>query len=119
MRKRLVILACLVGVYASVVMDTPAEPGAPVPAKALAVPIPANALAPATELPPGWTTVAPRDEVCPKFSFDQKGGPNGTGSIIIQHDDREGLHGWVQKTFEVTGGKHYKFSALRKVENVG
>jgi predicted amidohydrolase len=54
----------------------------------------------------------------PTFSFDPRGGPHGDGSWNIAADEREGLHGWWQKTFPVTGGKHYRFHAVRKVHNV-
>src|SRR5262249_17308786 len=33
-------------------------------------------------------------------------------------DEREGLHGWWQKTFSVTGGQFYRFSAWRRTENI-
>ena len=60
----------------------------------------------------------PADEIRPLFSFDPKGGPNGNGALVIAADDRDGLHGWWQKTFPVTGGKHYRFHAVRKVHDV-
>lgn len=65
-----------------------------------------------------WTKCSPRDDLRPHFSYDPHGGPNGRGALLIEHDDREGLHGWWQGTFPVTGGKHYRFSAVRKVANV-
>jgi hypothetical protein len=70
------------------------------------------------EFPPGWKPASPRDEIRPGFSFDSKGGPKGDGSLIIAADEREGLHGWWQKTFPIVGGRHYHFQALRKVKNV-
>jgi predicted amidohydrolase len=66
----------------------------------------------------GWQPVAPREEIRPRFAFDAKAGPKGNGSLIISHDEREGLHGWWQKTFPVVGDRHYRFHALRKVHNV-
>jgi predicted amidohydrolase/putative intracellular protease/amidase len=68
--------------------------------------------------PAGWTTQAPRDELRPQFSYDQRGGPKGEGAFVIEHDQREGLDGWWQRTYPVTGGEHYRFSAVRKVANV-
>jgi predicted amidohydrolase/putative intracellular protease/amidase len=68
--------------------------------------------------PPGWETASPRDELRPRFSYDATGGPKKDGSWIIAADDREGLHGWFHKTFPVAGGKHYRFQAVRKVQNV-
>jgi predicted amidohydrolase len=70
------------------------------------------------ESPAGWEAVSPREEIRPRFSYDPKGGPKAEGSFIIRADDREGLHGYWQKAFLVTGGKHYRFSSLRKVEHV-
>ncbi len=70
------------------------------------------------DIPEGWKTLSPRDELRPKFSFDPTGGPKKDGSFVITHDDREGLHGWFQKSFPVAGGKHYQFHAVRKVTNV-
>src|SRR5205085_2302225 len=47
-----------------------------------------------------------------------KGGRDGKGSLEIRADEREGLHGYWVKTFVITGGKHYRFLALRKIENI-
>jgi predicted amidohydrolase len=69
-------------------------------------------------IPAGWKAVSPRDEIRPRFSFSPTGGPKKDGALIIVADDREGLHGWFEKSFPVTGGKHYQFSAVRKVEHV-
>src|SRR5438128_2391145 len=65
-----------------------------------------------------WTTVAPRDEIRPNFQHTETGGESGHGALIIRADEREGLHGWWQKTFTVTGGQHYRFSAWRRTEGV-
>ncbi len=66
----------------------------------------------------GWETVAPRDELRPVFSFEPKGGPRNTGSMVIRHDHRDGLDGWFQKSFTVTGGEYYRFRAVRKTFDV-
>ncbi|MBI2949055.1 MAG: carbon-nitrogen hydrolase family protein [Verrucomicrobia bacterium] len=66
----------------------------------------------------GWTTVAPRDEIRPQFQLTAAGGKSGHGTLAIRADEREGLHGWWQKTFPVTAGQHYRFSAWRRTENV-
>jgi predicted amidohydrolase len=68
--------------------------------------------------PAGWTTRSPRDELRPQFSYDRHGGPKGEGALVIEQDEREGLHGWWQRSYPVTGGRHYHFSAVRKVTNV-
>ncbi len=79
---------------------------------------PSTAPAAKTALPPGWEMASPREEIRPAFSFDPTGGPKADGSFIITADEREGLHGWFQKAFPVTGGKHYRFSAVRKAKGV-
>ena len=72
----------------------------------------------AEELPDGWQTVAPRDEIRPAFSFEPKGGPKHAGSLVVTHDHRDGLDGWFQKSFAVSGGEFYRFHAVRKTQNV-
>ncbi len=68
--------------------------------------------------PSGWSVHAPRDELLPAFSFEEKGGPKQAGSFVIQHDQREGLDGWFQKSFVVTGGEFFRFQAVRKLSDV-
>ena len=70
------------------------------------------------EAPAGWKGAAPRDEIRPVFSFDYKGGPSGDGAFVIAADERDGLHGWWQKSFSITGGKNYRFQAVRKVHDI-
>jgi predicted amidohydrolase len=69
-------------------------------------------------LPDGWHPAAPREEIRPAISFDRNGGPNGSGAFVIATDAGVGQHGWVRKTFCVTGGKTYRFHVLRKTANV-
>jgi predicted amidohydrolase len=59
--------------------------------------------------PDGWTVCATRDEVRPEFSYDSEGGPDGRACLVIRADHREGLDGWWQRTFPVTGGRYYHF----------
>ena len=66
----------------------------------------------------GWQTLAPRDEIRPSFSVDPKGGPKRAGSLVVTHDQRDGLDGWFQKAFTVAGGECYLFHAVRKTLNV-
>ena len=68
--------------------------------------------------PDGWKTAAPRTEIRPQFAYMPTGGRDGKGSFVIMADEREGLHGYWAKTFAITGGKYYRFSALRKIENI-
>ena len=59
-----------------------------------------------------------RDEIAPNFAYDATGGPKKNGAFVISHDDREGLHGWLQNEFPVKGDKYYHFHAARKATNV-
>jgi predicted amidohydrolase len=68
--------------------------------------------------PDGWQAMAQREEVRPKFETLPKGGKDGKGSLKITADNREGLDGYWQKTFSITGGKYYRFHTLRKAVNV-
>src|SRR5882724_1369238 len=65
-----------------------------------------------------WTTAAPREEIRPQFQYTETDGKSGHGSLTIRADEREGLHGWWQKTFPVSGGGHYHFSAWHRAENI-
>jgi predicted amidohydrolase len=66
----------------------------------------------------GWQAQAPRDELRPVFVYHETGGPGDSPRLSIEHDQREGLHGYWAKTFAIEGGRHYRFSAVRRVENV-
>ena len=68
--------------------------------------------------PDGWSVAAPRDEIRPQFAFDARGGPDGQHALLIEADHREGLDGAWVKTFPVQGGHCYRFSTVRKIENV-
>lgn len=68
--------------------------------------------------PEGWFSAAPRDEVKPQFFYNAKSGKDGKGAFLIVTDEREGLDGYWTKTFSATGGKSYRFAALRKISNV-
>jgi predicted amidohydrolase len=65
-----------------------------------------------TPAPEGWTSQAPREEIRPTFSVE------GKGALVISHDKREGLQGSWNRTFDVEGGRHYRFRATRRVEGV-
>lgn len=60
----------------------------------------------------GWSPESPREEIRPGFSADSQ------GSLIITHDQREGLDGWFQKSFPVNGGDLYRFQVRRKISNI-
>jgi predicted amidohydrolase len=69
-------------------------------------------------IPKGWSTISPRDEVRPEFQWLANGGPDRKGAFAIRSDQRDGLTGYWQKTFSIEGGKHYRFSAVRRTTNV-
>ena len=68
--------------------------------------------------PAGWTSRASREEIKPAFRYEASGGRNGGGAFVIAGDQRDGTSGWWEKTFEIEGGKTYRFSAWRKTEDV-
>ena len=68
--------------------------------------------------PDGWSTASPRDEIRPEFSIDPTGGPDSGPCFVIRADSRDGLDGCWLRPFPVTGGRHYRFSALYRAENV-
>src|SRR5262245_29030789 len=72
-----------------------------------------------TTPPEGWTTHAPRDEIRPEFSYEPTSGADGKGCLTISADGRPGLDGWWQKSFPITGGKHYHFTAKYLAKGVG
>src|SRR5262245_21740652 len=80
--------------------------------------IPAAIADEGTSSPDGWQPAAPRDEIRPQFDYKPKGGRDGKASLVIAADEREGLSGFWVKTVNITGGKHYRFFALRKIENI-
>ncbi len=69
-------------------------------------------------IPDDWAAISPRDEIRPWFSFEPKGGATHAGALVIIHDHREGLDGWLQKSFAVSGGDFYRVSAVRKTSDV-
>ena len=68
--------------------------------------------------PDGWLAMAQRDEIRPRFDYQPKGGKDRKGALVIVADEREGLDGYWLKTFAITGGRYYRFFALRKVVGV-
>jgi predicted amidohydrolase len=66
----------------------------------------------------GWEKASPRDEIRPQFDFDPAGGPQGRPALVIRADAREGLDGCWKRSFPVTPGRHFRFSALYRAENV-
>ena len=75
----------------------------------------------AAEPPAGWAKYAPRDELLPEFSVALDGNSNDRNQslvLTISAGKRAAIDGAWVKTIPVTGGKHYRFSALRETQNV-
>lgn len=66
----------------------------------------------------GWTHAGPREDAMPGFQFHPKGGPAESGSLLTSSDQRQGLHGWWERTLPVKGGQYYRFSAQRSARHV-
>lgn len=60
----------------------------------------------------GWTAESPREEIRPQFASE------GKDTLVITHDQREGLDGWFQRVFEVKGGQFYRLETRRKIQGV-
>jgi predicted amidohydrolase len=69
-------------------------------------------------LPDGWQGTAPREEIRPHFEYQTDGGRSGKGALIIQADNREGLHGAWARNFDVAGGRFYRFDAWYRTRHV-
>jgi predicted amidohydrolase len=80
--------------------------------------VPPEPSAEAARFPAGWEQASPREEIRPTFAFDPRGGPKEDGAFVIAAGDSVGQHGWVQKTFPVTGGRFYRFQAVRRTDRV-
>lgn len=62
-----------------------------------------------------WESVAAREEIKPIFETAAR---EDGQQLLIRADDREGLSGHWQRSFDVTGGQHYAFSVLRKTAGI-
>src|SRR5947209_6906727 len=50
-------------------------------------------------VPDGWAAAAPRQEICPAFTYEPMGGADGKAAFVITAGQREGLDGCWTKTF--------------------
>jgi hypothetical protein len=66
----------------------------------------------------GWSMLAPRDEIRPRFIVEAAGGRDGGECLVLEHDSRPGLNGSYEKEFPVEGGGWYRFSVARRIEGV-
>jgi predicted amidohydrolase len=64
--------------------------------------------------PEGWVTGAPRPEIEPRLSYNERGGRDGKGVFIAEAGGRDGLNGYWSRSFPVTGGRHYRFTVYRR-----
>lgn len=65
-----------------------------------------------------WMPLSFRDEIKPLFRVEPSGGRKGDNMLIIEHDARAGLDGFWMRTFPVSGGEFYRFSAYRRTHGV-
>lgn len=70
------------------------------------------------DTPAGWTTLAPRDELKPRFEYQAAGGFRDAARWIIAADERPGLIGWWETKVPVEGGQAYRFAIRRRCEGV-
>lgn len=66
--------------------------------------------------PEDWTAHSPREEIRPRFAFEARGGRSRKGALVIEADGREGLDGCWVRSYPVSGGAHYRFSAWRRLQ---
>ncbi|MBI5693089.1 MAG: carbon-nitrogen hydrolase family protein [Verrucomicrobia bacterium] len=78
--------------------------------------VPSWAASTGTSAQEGWSSVSVREEIAPQFSYDPRGGPGGQGALILASDAQPGRIGRWVRTFPVTGGRHYAFRAVRRVQ---
>jgi predicted amidohydrolase len=90
-------LACAVAVLATQASEPPATHGG---------------------APKGWSIASPRAELMPKLHWNAQGGRTQSGSLVIQADSREGLHGYWTRSFPVEGEGFYRFETWRKLHQV-
>jgi predicted amidohydrolase len=66
----------------------------------------------------GWEPRSAREEIRPAFSFTATGGPNRDGSLVIETGAQVGFDGHWAKTFDIEGGRWYRFQAKRRATGV-
>lgn len=59
----------------------------------------------------GWTTWAPRVEIAPRFFVEE-------GALAIHGDGNPACHGAWRRRMDVSGGRHYRFTAHCRAEGV-
>jgi predicted amidohydrolase len=72
-----------------------------------------------TSAAPGdWTVWSPRAEVTPRSQITETGGYDSKGTLVLETGSGEHWIGCWTRTLAVEGGKHYRFHAMRRFENV-
>jgi predicted amidohydrolase len=66
----------------------------------------------------GWTFASPRAEAAPEHAFNPKAGRDGKGALVAETGAGEQWIGAWEKVVPVQGGKHYQFTAWRKIQGV-
>lgn len=69
-------------------------------------------------LPRGWSTGAPRAEISPEFAHEPRSGPSGGSALVVRSGDHVGEDGYWRRTFSITGGEWYAFSAQFRADSV-
>lgn len=68
--------------------------------------------------PDTWEPCSARDDIRPSFASETRGGVGNQSVLLIRADAREGLAGWWEKAYPVTGGKTYRFRAFYQASQV-
>ena len=72
-----------------------------------------------TSAAPGdWTVWSPRAEATPRSQITETGGYDSKGALVLETGSGEHWIGCWTRTLAVEGGKHYRFHAMRRFENV-
>ncbi len=66
---------------------------------------------PEQDAPDEWTPWAPRPEIAPRFFVE-------AGALAIHGDGDAACHGAWRRRLDVSGGRHYRFTARRRAEGV-
>lgn len=65
-----------------------------------------------------WVSGAPRAEIAPAFRIVPGAGPDGGPALEVRTDNRPGLDGWWERTFELNGARYCRFVGYVRCEGV-
>lgn len=69
-------------------------------------------------LPDGWAARSPAGVQVPTFGTVPGDDEPSRLNLVIAGGDSPGLHGWLEQTHAVTGGRYYQFSTWRRTDQV-